>query len=90
MKAAKRKNWAALNHLLIRQLMLRVTNKLIVRLMEAEVKQELSNRISPAFKDPTDKGLDKMYTWIQDTMSKSAVRDDLEVGKPETVVNLEL
>lgn len=67
-------------------------NKLMVRLMEAEVTQELSNRTSPAFEDPTEKGLDKMYntSWIQDTMSKSAViDDDLEVGEPDTVVNLD-
>ena len=67
-------------------------NKLMVRLMEAEVTQGLSNRTSPAFEDPTDKWLDKMYntSWIQDTMSKSAViDDDLEVGEPETVVNLD-
>ena len=65
-------------------------NKLMVRLMEAEVTQELSNRASPTFEDPTDKGLDKMYnTWIQDTISKSAVIDDLEVGEPETVVNFD-
>ena len=64
----------------------------MVRLMEAEVTQELSNRTSPAFEDPTEKGLDKMYntSWIQDTMSKSAViDDDLEVGEPDTVVNLD-
>jgi hypothetical protein len=66
--------------------------KLMVRLMEAEVTQELSNRTSPAFEDPTEKGLDKMYTtsWIQDTMSKSTViDDDLELGEQDTVVNLD-
>ena len=67
-------------------------NKLMVRLMEAEVTQELSDRTSPAFEDPTEKGLNKMFntSWIQDTMSKSAVTDDdLEVGEQDTVVNLD-
>lgn len=67
-------------------------NKLTVRLMEAEVTRELSDRTSSAFEDPTEKGLNKMFntSWIQDTMSKSAVTDDdLEVGEQDTVVNLD-
>ena len=60
--------------------------------MEAEVTRELSDRTSSAFEDPTEKGLNKMFntSWIQDTMSKSAVTDDdLEVGEQDTVVNLD-
>ena len=67
-------------------------NKLMVRLKEAEVAWELSNRTSPAFEDPTEKGLDKMFnsSWIQDTMSKTAVvEDDLEVDEQDRVVNLD-
>ena len=62
----------------------------MVCLMEAEVTQELSDGTSLAFEDPTEKGL-KMFntSWIQDTMSKSDVTDDLEVGEQDTVVDLD-
>ena len=65
-------------------------NRMMVRLMEAKVAQEVSNRSSPPFEDPTEKGLDKMFntSWIQDTLSKTtSADDDLEVGEQDMEVN---
>lgn len=60
-------------------------------LIEAKVAQEVSNRNSPAFEDPTEKGLDKIFntSWIQDTLSKTSIDDNREVGEQDTEVNLD-
>ena len=49
-------------------------------LLEKKVTQELPERTSIAFKDPTDDGLDKMCNtnWIKDTLSRIECDDNLE------------
>ena len=50
-------------------------------LLEKQVTQELQERTSVAFKDPTDIGLDKLCNtnWIQDTsLSRTECDDNLE------------
>ena len=50
-------------------------DKMMGCLMEAQVALEVSNRNTPAFEDPTEKGLHKMFntSWIQDTLSRTVV-----------------
>ena len=65
---------------------------MMVHIMEAKVAQEVTNRSSPPFGDPTEKGLDKMFntSWIEDTLSKTtSADDDLETGEQDIEVNLD-
>ena len=68
-------------------------DKMMGCLMEAQVALEVSNRNTPAFEDPTEKGLHKMFntSWIQDTLSRTVVlEDDLQaVEREDTEVNLD-
>lgn len=54
--------------------------KVLNYLLEKKVVQELPERPSVGFKDPTDDGLDKMCNtnWIKDTLSRSGCDDNLE------------
>ena len=62
----------------------RDTNKDILSmlnyLLDKKVTQELQERTSVAFKDPTNDGLDKMCNtnWIKDTLSRTECDDNLE------------
>jgi hypothetical protein len=62
----------------------RDTNKDITTIvnyfLEKKVAQELPERTSICFKDPTDDGLDKMCNtnWIKDTLSRTGCDDNLE------------
>lgn len=51
-------------------------NKLMTHLMEKQVVQSTERR-TPAFLDPTDVGLDKLYntSWVRDTMERVELED---------------
>ena len=59
-------------------------------LLDKKVTQELQERTSVAFKDPTDDGLDKMCNtnWIQDTLSRTECDDNLEEETADESQNL--
>ena len=64
---------------------------LLNSLLEKQVTQELHERTSVAFKDPTDIGLDKLCNtnWIQDTLSKFECGDNLEEDTVDEITEYE-
>ena len=58
-------------------------------LLDKKVTQELTERTSPVFCDPTDNGLDKLCNtdWIQETLSRTECDDNLEEDEREEIID---